>query len=460
MNGGTIMQRDMTVGKPIKLIMALSIPLFIGNIFEQFYNMADSIVVGRAIGKDALAAVGSTGSALFVVIGFAIGIASGFSICIAQQFGAEDYKTMRKYVANSFYLAAAVAVIMTAVTVIFARPILELMRTPADIIDDAYSYIVICFAGISATVLYNLMAAMLRALGDAKTPLVFLIIAVILNVILDILFVVVFKWGCPGVGYATVIAQALAGILCLIYTKRAFPILKLSKDELAFDPKICLKLLSIGVPMALQFSVTGIGIIIMQMAVNGFGTDTVAAVTAASKVQSLVTMPMDSIGITMATFCGQNLGAKKIKRIEEGVRSTLILEVVYSVGACLLMYFLGATFAKIFLDGEQPVVIARVTEYFHAVVMFYPALGILFVLRNSLQGLGFSFMPMLAGASELIARGITVFAFTAAYGYTAVCLADPIAWIAAAVFLIFTYLVLMPKLKHRVNRQLAESNEN
>ena len=309
------MTKEMTTGKPYKLILSFALPMIFGNVFQQLYNMVDTIIVGKYVGVDALAAVGSTGAINFLVIGFALGICSGFSIPVAQSFGAGNHSQMRKYVANSIYLSVIASIILTVSTMLLTGPILRITNTPEEIYDDAYRYIIVIFAGISATIFYNMLSGILRALGDSKTPLVFLGISSVLNIILDLTFIIVFKWGVFGASFATVISQGISALLCLFYTIKNYDILRFDSFELKPDLEKMKKLVVIGVPMALQFSITAIGSIILQSAVNTLGKTAVASMTAAIKIQTVAVGPMESMGITMATYCGQNRGAGKYSRI-------------------------------------------------------------------------------------------------------------------------------------------------
>lgn len=441
------MVKDMTEGKPLKLILSFCIPLVLGNIFQQLYNMVDSIIVGQFVGVNALAAVGATGSLNFLVLGFVNGLCSGFSIPVAQSFGAGKLSEMRKNVSNALYLGTIVSVILTIATMIFTPQMLRLMQTPEDIYQDSYQYIIIIFAGIFATMLYNILAGFLRALGDSKTPLYFLAIASILNIILDLVFVLGLQMRVAGAAYATVISQGVSAVLCLIYIRKKFRILRFEKDELYFAGAQVKKLLSIGVPMALQFSITAVGSIILQTAVNTLGSGVVAAVTAANKIQMIVTQPMETLGITMATYGGQNLGAGKIDRIQKGFRQSILLSLVYCVVACLLVSFLGYYAALLFISSNETVILSQVVQFMRINGIFYPLLGVLFIMRNTLQGLGFSVLPMLAGACELLARSSVAFCLVGVFGFSAICFANPAAWIAADILLVITWFMKMHALK-------------
>jgi len=435
------MVRDMTEGKPLKLILTFCIPLVMGNLFQQLYNMVDSIIVGQFIGVGALAAVGATGSLNFMVLGFATGLCSGFSIPVAQCFGAGDHVEMRRHVANAMYLAIGAAVLLTAGTMIFTPGLLRLMNTPEDIYQDSYHYIIIIFAGISVTMLYNILAGFLRALGDSRTPLYFLIIASVLNIFLDLLFILAFHMGVSGAALATVISQGVSAVLCLIFIRRRFRILRFERSELAPSLTRMKRLTGIGVPMALQFSITAIGSIILQAAVNSLGSGVVAAVTASGKIQGVVTQPLETMGITIATFCGQNLGAGKLDRIHQGIRQSTVVQLIYSAVFCVLMGTCGGYIALLFIDSSETLILSQVSQFLRINGFFYPILGILFVLRYGLQGLGYSFLPMLAGACELAARCTIAFCLVGVFQFDAICFANPAAWVAADILLIITWFV-------------------
>lgn len=421
--------------------------MMLGNILQQLYNVVDAVIVGKYLGKTALGAVGATGSICFLIIGFATGICSGFSILVAQSYGAGDYSRMRKYTVNSLYLCAAVSLILTAVTLIFTRPILVLINTPSDIIDQAYRFLFISFAGLTVTILYNILSCIMRALGDSRSPLIFLGISTVLNIFLDITFIRVFDSGVGGAAIATIISQFIASMLCLYYIKKKFEILIPDKNELAFEPKMAQNLISIGLPMALQFSITAIGTIIIQNEINKLGTNYVVAVTAASKIQNIVTGPMECLGVTLATYCGQNKGARNYRRITEGMKMGSAVSICYCVLSWAFVNLLGRYIALLFVESNDIAVIDLAMYYLRITTSFFPVLGILFLFRNSLQGLGYSMLPMTAGITELTARTLVAKLLVAAIGYTGVCLAGPIAWFAADVLLIITAIVKLPKLK-------------
>ena len=333
--------KDMTVGSPMKLILFFSIPLLIGNIFQQLYNMVDTIIVGRCIDENALAAVGLTGPMSFLVIGFVMGLSSGFAVLVAQRFGAKDEDGMRHCVGIMVILAAVVTVTVTFLAAIFARPMLRAINTPDELFEQSYQYIATIFAGIFTTVLYNILACILRALGDSRTPLYFLMVSSVLNIGLDFLFIVNFGLGVRGAALATVLSQAVSGVCCFLYIAKKYPILHLSKKDFRWDIKIAAKHMGIGLPMAFQFSITAIGVIVLQGAINLFGENRIAAYAAASKVEQLVSQPAGTFGVTMANFSGQNLGAGRVDRVRKGVRQASFLTLCFSVLGMIILFTCG-----------------------------------------------------------------------------------------------------------------------
>ncbi len=452
------MTRDMTSGSPIRRILLFCIPLLIGNLFQQFYNLADSIIVGKFLGVNAFAAVGSTSSLNFLVLGFALGICSGFSIPIAQSFGAHDEKMLRRRVAQAIYLGIAFSLLITLLTYFLTEPVLRLINTPPEIFEDAFRYIFIIFMGAGTSILYNLVSGILRALGDSRTPLFFLIIACIINIALDLLFIGVFGMGVEGAAYATVIAQGLSGLLCIFYIKSHVPVLALSTEDMHPDFRQLGILISAGVPMGLQFSITAIGSITLQGAVNGLGADAVASVSAAQKIQLIVTAPLETLGIAMATFCGQNLGARKPERIRKGVGAITKVSMLYCVLAFLLNYFGSTVLAQLFLSGASQKIYDGIHLFLVINSAAYPMLAIIYIYRNSLQGLGFSSSAMLAGVTELAARLIAAFIFAVNFEFLGVCFANPLAWLFADIFLLTLYAFKIRKLHARLSAE-SESEQ-
>lgn len=445
------MIKDMTVGNPTKLILSFAIPMLIGNIFQQFYNMVDTMIVGRFVGVDALAGVGSTGSMNFLVLGFMIGIASGFSIIISQSFGAGDETRLRKSVAMSVYLSIAITIVVTILSLVFTRPLLELMQTPEDIMEHAYTYISIIFAGIVVTLCFNLLSAILRALGDSKTPLLFLVIASLINVVLDLVFIINFKMGVAGAAYATVISQGISCILCFLHMKKKCTILRMSKEDWIIDIPLCKQLLNLGIPNAFQSSVTAIGVMVLQSTINGFGSTIVAAYTAASKVEQLAIQPSMTIGLAVGTYTAQNLGAQKFDRIRLGIRKSIVISFIICIGSGILLSLLGGPLTTLFVSGEQQAVITASKQYINTVSIFFFILGLLFIYRSTLQGLGNAIIPFWSGVVELIMRVGVALILSRMIGFSGVCLAGPFAWTGAAILLGISYYRAI----HRLEKEHA-----
>lgn len=445
------MTKDLTSGSPLKVILLFSLPLVLGNLFQQFYALADTIIVGRFCGVSALASVGATGSVNYLILGFVIGVCNGFAIPIAQLFGARDYKDLRRHVANAAWLCMAASVVLTISTVALTRPMMQLMQTPDDIIDGAVIYIGWIFAGIPFIFLYNMVAAIMRALGDSKTPLYFLILTSALNIGLDLLFIVPFHFGVLGAALATDISQVISGVLSFIYLRRKFDVLKMEKDDLAFSKKASIRLLGIGVPMGLQCSITAIGSVIMQWAVNVLGSTAVAAVTAAGKTQGLLTIPMESVGTAMATYTGQNLGASRMYRVRQGVNSAMLIILIYGVASAFVLHFTDVQIMGLFLDTAKEVdIVAMGREYLFWNSVFFVPLGALIVWRYSIQGLGFSSLAMLAGVAEMVARTAVAIVLVPILGYFGAELSNPAAWIAACLFLYPAYRWTCRQLDNRL----------
>lgn len=449
--------RDMTKGNVFNIILGFAIPLLLGMLFQQFYSMVDTIIVGKYLGVSALASVGSTGSINFMIIGFCMGVCNGFAIPVAQKFGAGNFKKLRKYVFNSGFLAIVFSVVMTLIVCVFCRQILIAMRTPEDIIQGAYSYIYVIFLGIPATYLYNLLSGIIRSLGDSKTPLFFLIISSIINIILDLFLIIYMHMGVAGAAWATVIAQAVSGILCLIYMRKKYSVLKFESDELKIDGYCIRRLCYMGVPMGLQYSITAIGSVILQAAVNGLGSIIVAAVTAAGKISMFLCCPFDALGFTMATYTGQNIGAGKLERISEGIKKSMIIGSVYSIVALMISVFFGKSLALLFVNENEIEILAKVSENLIIVAAFYIPLCIVNVVRFTIQGMGYSTFAILAGVCEMIARALCGFILVPIFGYVAVCLASPVAWIFADAFLIPAYKYVINKSKCEMKIKLVEA---
>ena len=433
------MTRDMTTGSPLSRILAFCAPLLVGNLFQQFYNLADSILVGRILGVNAFAAVGSTGALSFLILGFALGICSGFAIPIAQSFGAGDEEAVRGRAGQLVWLGLLFSGLITLATFFWTDDILRLIRTPAEIFDDAYRYIFVVFMGTAATILYNLSSSVLRALGDSRSPLFFLIAAVVVNVFLDLLFMKELGMGVEGAALATVISQAASGMACLIYMRLRVPMLHLSGRNLRPNLRRMGLIAAVGIPMGLQFSITAVGSIILQSAVNGLGASAVAAVSAGAKVHNIVAAPLETCGVAMSTYCGQNLGAGQIRRIRDGIRTGTAVSFLYCALGFTVNCLAGNAIAMLFVDPSETLILREVHRYLVAVGAAYPMLAVIFVFRNGLQGMGYSRQAMGAGLAELVARVLVAFGFVGRFGFQAVCFANPTAWLFADAILLVLY---------------------
>lgn len=433
---------DMTEGNCVKHILTFSIPLLFGNIFQQMYNMVDAIIVGKLLGTNALAAVGSTGPMHFLVFGFVSGLTSGFAVIAAQKFGAKDYAGLKRSTAMNVKLNLLSTIIFTTIALFLAKGILTLINTPKEIFNDAYDYIMIIYGGIWALVLYNTASCLLRAIGDSRSPLYFLIISSIMNIILDLVFIIKFNLGIKGAAWATVISQAFSGIISVVYIIKKYKILHPSKKDFDKDIWFAKQHLAIGLPMALQFSITAIGCMILQGALNVFGAIKIAGYTAAQKVEMLVTVSAGTFGVTMANYTGQNLGANNIQRIKQGTLAGAILCCVFATVGMLVALIFPNQLSMLFIDMNSEIssqCLLSAKTYLYYTAPFYPMLFLIFIYRNVLQSMGHSFMPLMAGFFELIARLIVSIVAPPFLGFAGVCLANAIAWPAAAIPLIITY---------------------
>ncbi|MDR2889471.1 MAG: MATE family efflux transporter [Lachnospiraceae bacterium] len=436
----------MTKGKPTALIIKFMIPLVIGNIFQQLYNMVDTIIVGQQIGVNALAAVGATGTIMFLILGFMMGLTSGFTVLPAQRFGAGDIEGLKKSVANAIKLSAVITIVITVVSMVAMDRLLKIMNTPEDIFDLSKDYIMVICGGMCFGVLYNLTSGILRALGNSKVPLYSLIVSAFLNIALDLLFVVVIPLGVAGAALATVISQAVAGLICVIYIVKKLPIIALDKEHWKWDAISVRHQLGIGVPMALQFSITAVGTILVQSALNLLGSVAVAAYTAAVKVSQLAHQPYAAISMTVATFSAQNRGINDFTRIRRGAVITNVISTVYSVvvyGALLLtfpyilqLFVNEADYAQIFDYAQTYIVISG--------ICFVP-LGMIYIFRSVLQSCGYTLMPTMGGVVEMVCRGVVAFIAVKQSDFVMVCLADGGTWLVTGIFMTLSYLIIFKK---------------
>lgn len=442
--------KDLTVGSPMKLILGFAFPMFLGLLFQQFYSLVDTMIVGKYLGVDPFAGVGSTGSLNFIVIGFCMGLCSGFSVPISQSFGAKDFPLLRKMVTNSVWLCTFFSVVITTLMLLFCRPVLTWMNTPENIFEYAYIYIFIIFAGIPCTILYNMTAAILRALGDSKSPIIFLAISSAINIGLDLLLIIVFRMGVDGAALATVVSQGVSGVISIIYIKKKFDILAMEKGDWKLERHLAGKLTGVGIPMGLQYSITGIGSVILQTAVNGLGSIYVASMTAGSKINIFLACPFDALGQTMAPYAGQNIGARKLDRVGKGLRAACIIGFIVSGLMVIVVKLFGDQLTMLFLDEKDPVIMQNSTQFLIIVSAFYCLLTLVNTVRFTIQGMGFSSLAIIAGVMEMIARGIAGMLLVPAFGYLGACYSSPLAWLLADAFLIPTFFLC----KRKVARQL------
>lgn len=429
----------MTTGSPMKIIFNFTLPIFIGNVFQQFYNMADAVIVGKFVGNKALAAVGSTGTIMFLIYGFVVGMTAGFTVLTAQKFGAGDMPAMRRTVVGASFLSLVVGLVLTAAFMVFMKPWLVLMHTPEDIFADAYAYIMIISAGILAQMLYNLLASILRALGNSKVPLYFLILAALLNIVLDLVLIIVFHMRAAGAAVATVISQGISGVLCLFYIIRKVPLLRLTRDDRHLSGDLLRTQIRIGIPMALQYSITAVGTMMVQSALNILGSTLVAAYTAAGKIEQIVTQAYVAMGTTMATYGAQNMGAGDVSRIRQGFKASTIIGVIYAIVSAALVMTVGKYMTYLFVSEDVALIMDSVNTYLICVGIFFIPLAIVNIYRNGIQGLGYGLLPMMAGVAELVGRGVVAVIAAGQKSYLGVCLASPAAWVLASLLLIGMY---------------------
>jgi len=440
------MVKNLTVGNPVNVILSFTIPLFIGNLFQQSYNIVDTLIVGRTIGIDALAAVGSTGSINFLILGFINGFGIGAAVLTSQRFGAGDMEGVRKSFAATIIISIGLSIVMTIISFFGARPLLEFMRTPPEIIDSAYSYIIIIFLGIPTAMFFNLFANVMRAVGDSRTPLYFLAIAFTLKIILNLVFILVLKTGLGGVALTTLIAQFVCGLLCLIFINKKMPLLKLTKKDWHFNKGEISKHLKLALPVGFQMSIIAIGTISVTYALNQLGTYAVAAYASATKIDILATLILFSFGGAMTTYSAQNFGANKPERIRKGITHISIIAGIYCFIMALVFIFSGHFFPSLFLGRDSPETLSMARMYLIICSSSYIFLVLLFILRQSLLGLGDSITPTIAGIMELAMRIFAAIVLGRAFGFIGICFANPLAWVGAFIPLVIVFFIRMKKL--------------
>ena len=441
---------DMTVGSPTRDIIKFSLPLICGYILQQMYLIIDAAIVGRWIGVGALAAVGASSSIMFLIMGFCNGSCAGFAIPVARSFGAKDFSDMRSYVSNALRISAVIAVVITVFTCIFCDRILKIVNTPTDVFHDAYIFLLLNFLAIPFTIAYNILSGFIRALGNSKQPFYFLIISSFVNIGLDVILILIIGMGVEGAGIATLLSQAFSGLLCWLYIKKKMHILIPTGEERRYDDHKVGRLLNSGIPMGLQFSITGIGIIMLQSANNALGTTFVAAFTASMRVKYLFTCVFENIGVAMATYCGQNIGAREVHRIALGIRSAIKIMLIYFVFTLILIVPFADYMMMLFVNPGETAIVSNAAMFMRISCYFYPVLGLLTILRYSIQGLGYSNLSMLSGVMEMIARcGVSIWIVPALH-FLGVCYGDPMAWMAADLFLVPTMILIYRRLKTKV----------
>lgn len=432
------MTKNLTQGNPLKLITEFALPLLAGNLFQQAYNMADSAIVGHYLGPLSLAGVGASSSVQFLVLGFCTGTCVGTAIPVAQRFGANDLSDMRRCIFIGLVSLLGLSIIIAAFCALFCPAILRLLATPDDIFGDAYSYLFVIFLGIPFTMLYNALSGIMRAAGDSRTPFYFLLIAVTLNIGLDLLFIIVFGMGVFGAALATIISQGVSGALCAVFIIFKSKVLVPKKEDCVWSWVSCKNILFIGVPMGLQFSITAVGSMVMQAANNGLGSFYVSSFTAATKIKQLMICPFNAIGSAVSTFASQNYGAGELQRIRKGILQGTIIATLAGAVLGLISIFFGRSMCLMFVSSSEKNLLDAAGQYLRIIGYFYWAMGILIVLRTTVQGLGFTRRMLVAGVIEMLARTFVSFAFVPALGYTAICIADPSAWLSALVYIIPT----------------------
>ena len=445
------MTRDLTQGSPMKLVISFAAPLLFGVLFQQLYSFVDTAIVGQYLGAAKLASVGATGSVNFLVIGLCLGFCSGFSIPIAQVFGARDEEELRRCVWHATVLSAAFSAVFALAATLLCRPMLRLMNTPEEILDSSARYISIIFAAIPCCVLYNMASGILRALGDSKTPVFFLVLASLVNIALDLFLIVVCQWDVAGAAIATAVSQLISGLGCVSVMIKRFPILRLSRENRRFSLALARKMLGVGLPMGLQFSITAIGSVVVQWSVNGLGVNAVAAVSAAGKLSAFFACVFDALSSTMATFAGQNIGARKLDRVGQGLRAASILGTIYCLIALGAVLLFARPLLGLFVDGQaDPAVTDMGIQFLRTNAAFYIPLLFVNIVRLCIQGMGYTRVAMIAGMFEMVARTAVALLLVPALGFTGACFANPAAWVMADVFLIPCYQRIMSTLRRQM----------
>ena len=437
-NNGAV--KDLTVGEPARLILYFTLPLLAGNVFQQLFGFADTLIVGRFLGVEALAAVGCTGPMMFLMLGFVGGMTSGFSICTGQSFGAKDFDGVRKSAAICVALSFAASIVLTIFGVLFCRELLIAMNTPEEILDGAHSFIAIIYGGVVMFVFHQMLTNLIRALGDSKMPTVIQATTFVINIALEFVAIIWLGLGIPGSAGATIVALTIGNVLCLVYIKKRVNYLHVRREDFSFDKKFLLEHLRIGLPMGFQSSIIAIGAVVLQIALNGLGSVAVASFAAAHRVDGIAVMPMMSFGVAMAAYTAQNFGAKKFGRIVDGVKKCILMSCSFSVLVAAFNIYCGDVIIELFVGAQE----VRVIEYGRLFLIItglsYWALALLFIFRFTLQGLGQSFVPTVAGVTELVMRIAAAIFLVERMGFLGACLASPMAWIGGLIPLAIAFV--------------------
>lgn len=439
---------DLTNGSIIKSLLLFTFPIFLGNLLQQFYNVVDTTVIGHFLGDNALASIGAAGPIYELILGATSGFGNGFSILVARYFGAQEEENLKKSISWTYFFSFMIAVIITIIGLFGIRPLLVFLNTPASIIDDTVCYMQIIIGFSIVTIFYNMFAGMLRAIGNSQIPLYFLGIATILNIFLDIFFIKDLHLGVAGAGYATIIAQFICTILCVIYIYKKCPILCFDKHYFRKSTALVTNLFITGLSMSLMYVVVSIGSVALQSSVNSFGEQTIAAHNAARKIDNALMLPIVALNTSAATFTSQNYGAGKMQRVKKGLFSSLILCCLWSIFAVLISYIFGKLFIVLLTGSQDSLLIRTAFQYIKINILFLPALSVLIVLRSSLQGMGRKLVPLFASVIELILKFVAVGFIAPVLGYFGVCILEPIIWVVCAIVVLIDYFIFIKKYKN------------
>ncbi|BBF41594.1 multi antimicrobial extrusion protein (Na(+)/drug antiporter), MATE family of MDR efflux pumps [Lachnospiraceae bacterium KM106-2] len=438
-------ERNMTKGTPIKVILLFAIPILLGNVFQQLYNVADTAIIGNVLGDQALAAVGATAAIYGLIIGFANGMTNGFSVVLARFYGAGQKEEVKKTVALTMILTTMISIVLTLLSLLGLRPLLHFLNTPDSIITQSQRYLSIIFAFSIVTMFYNMFAGLLRAIGNSKVPLWALIVSTVINIVLDLLFVKGFSWGIGGAAYATVIAQGGSVILCILYIRHFCPLLVVKKEDICMDRKLIIELMTTGLSMGLMLAIVSVGSVALQSAVNGFGDKIIAAHTAARKIDDIFMLPLGTLSMAASTFASQNFGAGRMDRVKQGIKASILLAFIWSGISCIVVLAGGGFMARMLTGSTNSIVIETAVKYITINIPFFFVLSILLILRSSLQGVGKKLIPLTASMIELLAKFIAVGMITPVLGYFGVCIIEPIIWSVCSIIVAIDFIRFIEK---------------